>query len=88
MLKALAPRSPDGGGWGPGRCHSCETCKHLNDCPTWCDPEKFKPLKSLETVANTFSELWEAMEHHASETLIAFVVKYAPFEGEGKLDLR
>ena len=47
-----------------------------------------KPLKSLAAVSNTFSEVWTAMEKHASETLIAFVVTYAPFEDESKLDLR
>ena len=92
MLKALHPESPDDGSgpdaWGPGRCHSCEMCTHLNDCPDWCDKARFKPLKSLEKVSNTFTELWTAMEQHASETLIAFVVKYAPLEGQSKLDLR
>ena len=94
MLKALDPipdaRSfedppkPGPDAWGPGRCHSCELCAQLNDCPDSCG----KTPERLKEVSNTFTALWTAMEQHASETLIAFVVKYASFEGKSKLDLR
>ena len=73
------------GAWGRGRCHACEMCTHLNDCPSKCD---VKPLRSLATASTTFSKLWAALETHASETLIAFVITHASFEGESKLDLR
>ena len=73
------------GSWGPNRCHSCDMCKALNECPEHCLKQ---PVKLAESVSGTFSELWAAIEQHASTTLIAFVVTHVPFVGESDIDLR